>query len=216
VARPTVLLNCPVAQPSVNGAGPPAGGGRRDETVWPLPEPIVLYQGGFAPHRGLPTLVRAAHELERGTIVLMGWGRLEDELRRLISAERLGERVKIVDPVPPDQVVASAAGASVGVIPYEPVGLNNTYTTPNKLFDYMAAGLPVVASRLPELTRFVEGGELGLTFTPGDPAALAAALNEILADPDRSRRMREQARGAGRRYTWERESTKLLALYDGA
>ena len=143
----------------------------------------------------------------------MGWGRLEEELLELIAAEGLEDRVRIVSPAPQAEVVAYAAGATIGVIPYEPVGLNNTFTTPNKLFDYMAAGLPVAASRLPELTRFVEHGEIGLTFSPGDPASLAAALNEMLADPERYGRMRERAREAGRRYTWERESRKLLDLY---
>jgi glycosyltransferase involved in cell wall biosynthesis len=223
VARPTVLLNCPAAAK--------ANGRQRRERVALSPhsetkatradptsadEPVVLYQGGFAPHRGLPTLVRAAHALDHGTIVLMGWGRLEEELRELVAAEGLEERVRIAGPVPQDEVVAYAAGATVGVIPYEPVGLNNTYTTPNKLFDYMAAGLPVAASRLPELTRFVERGGMGLTFAPGDPAALAGALNEMLADPERYGRMRARAREAARHYTWERESAKLLALYDGS
>jgi glycosyltransferase involved in cell wall biosynthesis len=207
VARPMVLLNCPAAGGSgTNGA--PA----RSRTAGE--EPVVLYQGGFAPHRGLETLVRSAHGLERGVVVLMGWGQVEEELRGLIAREGLEDRVRIVPPVPPGEIVARAAEASVGVIPYEPVGLNNTYTTPNKLFDYMAAGLPVAASRLPELTRFVEQGEMGLTFHPGDPAALAAALNAILADPERYERMRERSREAGRRYTWERESAKLLALYE--
>jgi glycosyltransferase involved in cell wall biosynthesis len=146
----------------------------------------------------------------------MGWGRLEDELRELVARERLGDRVKMTGPVEQGEVVAYAAGATIGVIPYEPVGLNNTYTTPNKLFDYMAAGLPVAASRLPELTRFVELGEMGLTFTPGDPAALAEAINRMLADPVRYERMRERAQEAALRYTWEHESSKLLALYRGA
>jgi glycosyltransferase involved in cell wall biosynthesis len=206
VVRPTVLLNCPAA--SNGAAGAPVGELTADE------EPVILYQGGFAPHRGLETLVLSAHGLERGTIRLMGWGRLEEELRKLIAREGLEDRVRIVGPVPPGEVVAAAMRATVGVIPYEPVGLNNTYTTPNKLFDYMAAGLPVAASRLPELTRFVEQGEMGLTFPPGDPAALATALNEILADPVRYRRMRERSQEAGHRYTWEKESPKLLALYE--
>jgi len=174
---------------------------------------VVLYQGGFAPNRGLRTLVLAAHGLERGTIVLMGWGRLEDELRELIARERLGDRVRIVDPVPPGEVIAAATKASVGVIPYEPIGLNNTLCCPNKLFDYLAAGLPVAASRLPELSRIVDQGELGRTFTPGEPAALSMALNEILEDPERHDEMRQRAREAAKRYTWEQESKKLLALY---
>ena len=219
VARPTVLLNCPDGGAAGAGEEERAGAAamlRAKADLDREDEPIVLYQGGFAPHRGLDTLVRAAGALERGTVVLMGWGRLEEELRALVAREGVGGRVRIVGPVPQEEVVAYAAGAAVGVIPYEPVGLNNTYTTPNKLFDYMAAGLPVAASRLPELIRFVEEGGMGLTFTPGDPASLAAALNAILADPARYERMRERAREAGRRYTWERESAKLLALYGGA
>lgn len=200
---PTVLLNCPTAR-STNGTA-----GAEEENG-----PVILYQGGFAPHRGLETLVRSAHGLEHGRILLMGWGQLEEELRMLIAGEGLRHRVRIAPPVPPSEVVDRAATATVGVIPYEPVGLNNTYTTPNKLFDYMAAGLPIVASRLPELTRFVEQDGTGLTFTPGDPLSLAHTLNEILANPDRMRQMRERARAAARQYTWERESRKLLALYD--
>jgi glycosyltransferase involved in cell wall biosynthesis len=235
VARPTVLLNCPAAAGASGGGG--GGGANRaaagnpaEHGAFPVyitgnapndrgangNEPVVLYQGGFVPHRGLDTLIRSAHRLERGTIVLMGWGRLEGELRELIVREQLEHRVRIVGPVPQDEVVAYAAGAAIGVIPYEPVGLNNTYTTPNKLFDYMAAGLPVAASRLPELTRFVERGGIGLTFAPGDPAALGDALAAMLTDPERYGRMRKRAQEAGRRYTWERESQKLLSLYDGA
>ena len=205
IPRPTVILNCPVGNGDEQPAPQPAELGQGD--------PVVLYQGGFAPNRGLRTLVLAAHGLERGTIVLMGWGRLEDELRELIARERLGDRVRIVDPVPPGEVIAAATGASVGVIPYEPIGLNNTLCCPNKLFDYLAAGLPVAASRLPELSRIVEQGELGRTFTPGEPAALSMALNEILADPERHDEMRQRAREAAKRYTWEQESKKLLALY---
>ncbi|HMJ73531.1 MAG TPA: glycosyltransferase [Solirubrobacterales bacterium] len=224
VRRPTVLLNCPTAA-SANGgsAAKPAGTGPflpHSDIEWPtdveskVEEPVILYQGGFSPNRGLKTLVLAAHGLERGTIVLMGWGRLEEELRDLIAAEQLGHRVRIVDPVPPGEVIAHATRASIGVIPYEPVGLNNTLCCPNKLFDYLAAGLPVAASRLPELCRIVEQGELGLTFTPGEPAALAEAINQMLADPTRYRLMHERAQEAARRYTWERESPKLLALYE--
>jgi len=220
IQRPTVVLNCPVggdvAGREPAGPGPflphtdrkvPVNGGVKE------PEPVVLYQGGFAPNRGLRTLVLAAHGLERGTIVLMGWGRLEDELRELIARERLGDRVRVVDPVPPGEVITAATVASVGVIPYEPIGLNNTLCCPNKLFDYLAAGLPVAASRLPELSRIVEQGELGRTFTPGEPAALSMALNEILEDPERHDEMRQRAREAAKRYTWEQESKKLLALY---
>lgn len=210
VARPEVLLNCPVRIDPPDRARSPL---RTFVGDLPDGEPIVLYQGGFALHRGLPALIRAAGRLRRGVVVLMGWGTLEEELRRLVATEGLADRVRIVPPVPAPDVLAHAAGADIGVIPYEPVGLNNTYTTPNKLFDYMTAGLPVVASRLPELRRFVEGEGIGVTFTPGDPAAMAAAIQGILDDPGAAAAMRARAHAAAERYTWEGESRKLLALY---
>jgi glycosyltransferase involved in cell wall biosynthesis len=209
---PVVLLNCPDSD----------GGTPLDRTLLrthlglPEDEPVILYQGGFSPYRGLPTIVRAAHHIERGTVVLMGWGRIEEDLRELIGREGLSSRVLLTGPVPSNEVVAYAAGATVGLIPYEPVGLNNTYTTPNKLFDYMAAGLPVAASRLPELVRFVEGEGMGLTFAPGDSTALAAAVNELLRDGDSYHAMRVRAEEASTRFTWSRESRKLIDLYGGS
>jgi glycosyltransferase involved in cell wall biosynthesis len=208
VAPPTVLLNCP---PSEDG-GADSSLLRRYVGV-PEPEPIVLYQGGFARNRGLETLIRASRELDRGKLVLMGWGELEDALRELIAVEGLNEKILIVPPVSPTEVVAHAAGATVGVIPYEPVGLNNRYTTPNKMFDYIAAGLPIVAIELPELVRFLEGGGLGVTFPAGDQGALSESLNQVLADAQLRAGMRANAARAATLYTWEREAEKLTELY---
>ena len=209
IRRPTVLLNCPAAKPP-----PPASRSLLHERVGlPEDERIVLYQGGFAPHRGLEAVLRCAGSLQGAKIVLMGWGRTEDSLRDMAQREGLDGKVIFTEPVPREEVISYAAGATVGLIPYEPVGLNNTYTTPNKLFDYMAAGLPIAASRLPELVRFVDGGGIGRTFSPGDHEALAALLNGLLADEEQLAAMGERARAAADRYTWQQESAKLLSVY---
>jgi glycosyltransferase involved in cell wall biosynthesis len=210
VPPPVVLLNCPDA----TAPAPPdrnllrEAAGLSDDA-----RPLVLYQGGFAPHRGLETLVLAARELDGCVVVLMGWGRIEDELRELIRRERVDDRVRIIGPVPQAELIAYTAGADVGVIPYEPVGLNNTYSTPNKLFEYLAVGLPIVGSRLPEVARIVEGHGLGATFTPGDPADLARVIRELLADAERRAEIRERALRVRDRYTWAEQSRKLVALY---
>jgi glycosyltransferase involved in cell wall biosynthesis len=213
IARPAILLNCPpraLAAATVDRTSSPLRGllpDVRDET------PIVIYQGGFAPNRGLAELVLAGGMLERGVLVLMGWGQIEAELRGLIASNGLGERVLVVPPVAQGEVVAYAAGADVGVIPYQPIGLNNRYTTPNKLFDYMAAGIAVAGTRLPELERFVERLALGALFDAVEPELIAATLNELLDDPSRLAECRRRSREAGRTYTWERETDKLLELY---
>jgi glycosyltransferase involved in cell wall biosynthesis len=211
ITRPTVLLNCPAANGRIeviveNPLRAAAG-------ITDPAEPIVLYQGGFAPHRGLPELVAAASLLERGTVVLMGWGAIEDELDALIRAGGLTRRVRLVPPVPPEQVLAYATHATVGVIPYQPVGLNNLYTTPNKLFDYIAAGLAVAGSRLPELERFVDGMDLGATFDPYDVGDIARALNSLVSDPARLAHVRERVAEVRERFTWATVERELLGAY---
>jgi glycosyltransferase involved in cell wall biosynthesis len=91
--------------------------------------------------------------------------------------------------------------------------LNNYYTTPNKLFEYIAVGLPVAGSAFPEIKRFVDGHELGVTFDPEDSASIGAAINDALRDPDRLAAMRANALAASRTLAWASEAAKLLALY---
>lgn len=216
IGPPHILLNCPPAPlRAVSDASPALL--RQHAGLDPVSdELIVLYQGGFAPYRGLVPLVRAARYLDRGRLVLMGWGLLEVELRRLVAAEGLGDRVTIVGPVDPTVLLSYTAGADVGVIPYEPVGLNNTFTTPNKLFEYLSVGLPVVASHLPELARVVLGSEVGLTFARVEPELIAAQLNRVLGDDELRARMRANAMVARELYTWERQAELLLDLYAAA
>lgn len=211
IPRPTVLLNAP----DTNGI-------QVDRIASPLrgycglersSDPILLYTGGFTPHRGLPALIRAAGLLERGVVVMLGWGRLEDELRSLIRTEGLDDRVRIVPPVPQEDLLAYAAGADIGLIPYEPVGLNNLYSAPNKLFDFLTAGIPVAASRLPEIARILGEYHIGRVFSPGDHHEIARTLNELLGDPEAMRVMRENTERARRELSWARQAEKLLAVY---
>ena len=211
IERPMVLLNCPEAP---SEPIPPGNSLLRAELGLDAREPIVLYHGGFMPNRGLPALVRAGALLDSGVIVLMGWGSLEPQLAALIEELQLHARVRLAAPVPQTKLLRYVAGADVGVIPYEPVGLNNTFTTPNKLFDYMAVGLPIAASRLPELERFVDGLGVGVTFAQATPTLIAEAIRDLLNDPDRAAAMRSNGLLASRKLRWQVESEKLIAMYD--
>jgi glycosyltransferase involved in cell wall biosynthesis len=211
VPGPLVLLNCPPGRESTAFAGPNRL--RLKAGLIDSEEPIVLYQGGFSPNRGIEQLVDAACFLDRGVVLLMGWGNIEDALARRIRENNLEGRVVIIGPAAQHELVEFTAGADVGVIPYRPVGLNNYYTTPNKLFDYIVAGVAVVGSKLPEIQRFVEGPGLGITFDPDVPKDIARAINYVLEDPARLAEMKANARAAAPLYVWENEAVKLLELY---
>lgn len=213
VPTPRVLQNCP-RRP---GASPSrAGSDLRARAGVPGGAPLALYQGMFLPHRGLETLVRAVPRLRSAHLVLMGWGPLGRELARQAGELGVGDRVHVIPGVPLADLLAVTAGADVGVIPYRNVGLNNYYTSPNKLFEYVAAGVPVAASRFPELVRVVDGLGLGRTFDPERPEDIAAALDALLEDPTALAEARARVAAAAPQFTWETESRVLLEVYGSA
>ncbi len=143
---------------------------------------ILLYQGGFAVNRGLMQLVQAALLLPEGwSVVFMGWGRLEERLRQ--QAQRIdprGQRVCFIPPAPQVELPAWTAGAALGIIPYENVGLNHWLCSPNKLWEYPQAGVPILASPFPFLRSLVEGQGLGWLLAPSlEPEAIAAGVAAV-------------------------------------
>jgi glycosyltransferase involved in cell wall biosynthesis len=209
ISRPAVVMNCPI-QPNYVSENDilRAKLGLQKEDL------LVLYQGGFSPHRGLENLIAAIAMLPQARLVMMGWGRLEEDLRALADAMGLlGKRIFFLPPVPQDELLLWTASADVGVIPYRNVGLNNYYSLPNKLFEYIAAGIPVVASDFPELRRVIEEFKVGCTFNPDDPKDIARAINWILEDEQRLVELKANARKAAAVLNWDNEEKKLLAIY---
>lgn len=147
---------------------------------------IVIYQGGYAAKRGLIQLLMSAEYLNpEWCLVYMGWGKLEDELRRVADAlilknEELGERIRFVPKVKQDELSYWSAGASVGVIPYENTGLNHWYCNPNKLWEYPNAGVPILASPFPEMSAIINKYELGWYLPdPLNPKVIAEVVNGL-------------------------------------
>nr|WP_303715908.1 glycosyltransferase family 4 protein [Methanoculleus marisnigri] len=103
---------------------------------------------------------------------------------------------------------------SVGLLVFQPDYYNAYIGLPNKLFDYMLCGLPVVASDFPEIRKVVGGAECGVLVDPTDPDAIAEAIVYLLENPDEARRMGENGRRAvEERYNWGKEEVRLLSLY---
>ena len=210
VALPNIIMNCPPRL--VLKLGYYKSTLRKklglNDTV-----PIILFVGGYSPGRGLHNLILSAHHINEGIVVFMGWGKLEEELKDLVREEDLGDRVLFARPVPPDDVVREITSASLGVAITQFVCLNNYYGSPNRLFEYVNAGLPVVGSNFPEVKRIVEGYRLGKTFDPEDPRDIAAAINWVLLDKKRYEEMKQNALKAAEIFNWKNEAKKLLTLY---
>jgi len=180
---------------------------------------IALYQGNLKHDRELDRLIRAAVFLERDiVIVMMGKGSKEtlSELQMLIANEGVGDRVKIIPPVPYEELLDWTASADIGLIIYsQDYSPNVRMCLPNKFFEYLMAGLPILSSQLDvvaDISRTYDVGQVVSSLTPAD---IAAAINTMLADPVALDRMRLNAlESAQRVFNWEKELQQLIHLYD--
>jgi glycogen synthase len=208
VPLPSVVMNCPLA---VTTARPePDGVGNS-----PARKARIIYQGVYVRDRGLAELIQSAAWYESAELYLRGYGDREPALRALVQAKGLEERVHFLPPAHHTQLVESLAGFDIGVVPYRPTTLNNRFCLPNKVFEYLQAGLALAVSALPELERLVKETETGELFDPERSEDIARAINALTVDRDRLAELQARARRAGQeRYIWEvRGEPYLLACY---
>jgi glycosyltransferase involved in cell wall biosynthesis len=124
------------------------------------------------------------------------------------------DSVVVLPRVPYHELAPWTASADVGILLYRNDCRNNYYCAPNKLFEYMMMGLPVIAPRFPGMTKLVEGEGVGLCVDPQEPAQIAAAANRLAGDAGLRARMRANAlRLSLERYNWQKEFEPLLGAY---
>jgi glycosyltransferase involved in cell wall biosynthesis len=213
IPRPAVVMNCP-PRPKISAARST----RLAERIGVSPEtPIVICQGMLVRDRhgvGLENLIRAAPLLARGVVAVIGRGPQFDELAALAGQPPFAGRAFVLPAVPPEDLLSYTAGAAIGAIPTEIHQPILRYSSPNKLFEYLAVGLPIVTSDLPIVRRICEAYGCGVVCDPTSPAAIAGAINPLLADPDRWAKMRAGALAAAAVYNWEAQERNLLGVYE--
>ncbi len=205
IPPPVVVRNIPErpAEGRAAGAPRPSGDGR-----------LLVYVGGLQPNRGIELSIRALAMVPEARLRLIGPGAPEyrAELERLVRSLGLEERVDFVDPVPPDRLLAEVAGADAGLALIEPACLSYRLTLPNKLFEYVLAGVPVVGSDLPMISSFVAEHGVGTTVDPEDVPAVARAVERVL-DPERNERYRRATAASAPTLDWSNEREILAGVY---
>lgn len=160
--------------------------------------PRIATVASLKPYKGLPVLVDACRRLrEQGVRFrcdVAGEGPMRRELERLLESRDVADVVRLHGAVPQDRVPELLERASVFVLPSVVQPDGQTEGIPVALMEAMAAGLPVVASRLSGIPELVEDGVHGRLLEPGDPATLAGAIRDLLEDPDRAGEMGEAGR----------------------
>jgi glycosyltransferase involved in cell wall biosynthesis len=200
--RPIAVLNCPPVD--ARGAGTPDA-----------PPPLrAIYQGAMGPGRRVEDLLDAAAEAPSVHLTLRVVGLDSEALQAEIDRRGLSERVGLAAPVGPEELVEALRPFHVGLIINRPVTRNDELVFPNKLFEYLMAGLAVVTPALPGLEPLVDGEQVGATFAPGDAADFARALEALAHDPARLAEARANARRiAVDRFNAEAQTASLLAAW---
>ena len=209
-AHPTVLLNCqprwipPEPRPDLI----------REATGIPPERRIVLFLGRLGRERGLDEAAEAVLAVADASLVLIGFGPWADRLGERDRDPRHLGRHFTLPPVHPDDVPAWTASADASIIAVPANSLNQRLSTPNKFWESLTAGTPVVVGRDLEVMRaIVEHDGLGAVADPADPADLARALRGLLDDPEVRAATRERCLGITRtRYNWETAVEPYLAL----
>ncbi|HNS20522.1 MAG TPA: glycosyltransferase family 4 protein [Sedimentisphaerales bacterium] len=185
------------------------------------PQEKIIFLGGMSPIRGLVQVIEAFSLVSKKhpswELCLVGVYHpksFEQELKDL--ADRLGvaTNVKFLAWVPYEEKERLSSQASMGIITYLPYS-NNTSCLPNKLFDYMLVGLPVIASDFPLYREVVEPARCGVLVDPSRPDQIAQAMEHLIEHPQEAREMGQRGRRAVlEKYNWEKESERLLSIYD--
>lgn len=213
IPEPTVILNSPSLQ--TRGLAAPVS---LREACGAGPGDVVLvYTGLLLGQRGLAETASALPLLPAVHLAVLGPRKPEPEAELLAHAAALGvaDRVHVLDPVPGPLVPATVATADMAVIPLPGLFRSYELAQPNKLFEAVMAGIPIVASSATGIATFVREHELGAVFDLDDPASIAAAVNEVLAHPPAGIADRERLARLQESVAWERQEEILRDAYAG-
>ena len=185
-----------------------------DHSPYEKREAIAVYVGGLGDSKGLREMGQAiALASKKIPVKLVIAGKVISGARAEFESDRGNPLIERKGQLERAQVGELLARAKVGLVLFHPIG-NHVNGQPNKMFEYMAAGLPVVASDFPLWRKIITTAECGLLADPLNPAAIAEALVWLLRHPARAAQMgRNGRRAVAEHYNWERESKSLFATY---
>jgi glycosyltransferase involved in cell wall biosynthesis len=176
---------------------------------------VILYQGaGINVDRGVEEAVEAMQYVNNATLLIIGGGDAIDSIRILAERLGLGQKVRFIPKMPFAKLREYTRHADIGLSLDKDTNINYRFSLPNKLFDYIHAGLPVLASGVTEVKAIVERYALGLTISSHDPRHIAERMSQMLDDEKQSAVWKANALRASRELCWQEEEKKLLALFN--
>jgi len=195
---------------------------RRDITSIPtrtslgLPEDkkIILLQGsGINVQRGAEEAVMAMQFVDNALLLIVGGGDVIHELKKMVSEFSLSNKVKFVSRQTPEKLAGYTANADIGLTIDKDTNINYHFSLPNKLFDYIYAGIPVLATPLVELEKIIRKYEIGTFIENHDPEHIATTINNMLKNEKQLAVYRENTKKAASELNWDNEKITLIEIF---
>ncbi len=187
----------------------------RKEAGLPGDKKILLLQGsGINVQRGAEELVEAMQWLPNFVLLIIGGGDVISVLHKIVTDKQLNDRVVFFPRMTYTDMMRFTALADLGLTLDKDTNINYRFSLPNKLFDYMHAGVPVLASPLPEIKKIIDAYQTGTFIVSHEPKAIASSILDVFSDTERLKMWRENCLKAAQELNWEREEEKLLNIYD--
>ena len=174
---------------------------------------IVLFQGILKEGRGLRNIVKSMNVIKSGQLHLIGEGDLEEELHRLIESNQLQKRVQLKGKVGWEILLLETQKARAGLVLFEPRSENYTYASPNKFFEYVMAGTPVIASAIPTFKDFNQEFEVAILVDPSNIEEISKAIQTLLTQKEKWGTYHQNCLKAREIWNWEAQEQTLLKLY---
>jgi glycosyltransferase involved in cell wall biosynthesis len=174
---------------------------------------IILYQGALNLGRGIEATIRSMQYIDGAELWLAGDGDLTVQLEHLVEELKLEAKVKFLGRLPISKLSEITRLADLGISLEEDLGLNYRFALPNKLFDYIQAGVPVLVSNLPEMRRIVEHYQIGTIAETHQRKELAEKIKSVLFDVEKNSLWKENLKLAAKELCWENEEAILQEIY---
>jgi glycosyltransferase involved in cell wall biosynthesis len=183
------------------------------EVRFPTPKRTILYQGILNPGRGLKPMIKALKFIDNLDLIIIGYGKVEEELKDFVLQEKMNSRVYFLGRISRETLVNYTKKATLGMVLEEPLGKSFEYSLPNKLFDYIHAELPIITGNMPEISKVIQHYKVGVMIDGYSPRKIAEKINEVLNSPDLILEIKEHQKKAKEILCWENECKQLETYF---